>query len=296
MLETSQLQTLAAVVEAGTFSRAQRHLRLTQPALSKRIKALEAAIGQPVLLRTTPVRATEVGQRLIAHFRHLEMVEAELLTQLGTPSAPEGVLRLPIALNTESLSTWFIPAIRPWLERRNLLLQLYVDDQAQTDRMLRSGKVLGCVTSQPAAPTNCISHFLGSMTYRCVCTPQFRRRHFKSRITATALLEAPAAVYGVADDIHQEYLSNCFPSYGQGIPNLHYVPSPEGIFEFAREGFAYALVPELAVRSHLYSRALINLLPRTYKLDLYWHAYDTQAGLLVELTEALLLCTKTIFV
>src|SRR5262245_13204518 len=99
MLDPNLLRTLATVVELGTFSRAQRELRLTQPALSKRIKALEGALGQPVLVRSTPLRATAIGKQLIAHYRHLEVMENALLARIGSETDETHWPRLPLALN-----------------------------------------------------------------------------------------------------------------------------------------------------------------------------------------------------
>jgi DNA-binding transcriptional LysR family regulator len=57
-----QLQGFLAVAEALNFRRAAERLGLDQSALSRRIKALEAKLGFPLLYRTThAVRLTEAG-------------------------------------------------------------------------------------------------------------------------------------------------------------------------------------------------------------------------------------------
>src|SRR3546814_9308092 len=65
MFDYKLLAALAAFVEQAGFKRAAQALGLSQSAISQRIKLLEARVGQPVLLRDTPPRPTELGQRLL---------------------------------------------------------------------------------------------------------------------------------------------------------------------------------------------------------------------------------------
>ena len=65
------LQALDAVVREQHFERAAKALHLTQSAVSQRIKQLEQLVAQPLLIRTNPLRATELGQQLLRHFRQL---------------------------------------------------------------------------------------------------------------------------------------------------------------------------------------------------------------------------------
>jgi LysR family transcriptional regulator (chromosome initiation inhibitor) len=59
--DREQLETLAAVVAAGTFDAAARQLSVTPSAVSQRIKALEQQLGRVVVVRSKPIRATESG-------------------------------------------------------------------------------------------------------------------------------------------------------------------------------------------------------------------------------------------
>ncbi|MCB9743667.1 MAG: LysR family transcriptional regulator [Alphaproteobacteria bacterium] len=60
------LLALHVVAEAGSLSKASERLGLSQPTLSRRIDALEAALGGQVLVRDTQgCRVTELGARLL---------------------------------------------------------------------------------------------------------------------------------------------------------------------------------------------------------------------------------------
>jgi len=67
-----QLCYFVTVAEEGNISRAAQKVFLTQPALSRQIKALEEAIGQPPLDRQAHYnRLTPAGQTLLQEAREL---------------------------------------------------------------------------------------------------------------------------------------------------------------------------------------------------------------------------------
>ncbi len=71
-MELRQLRHFVAVAEEGNISRAAKKIFLTQPALSRQIKALEDEIGQCLLERQAhSIRLTPVGQALLGEARQL---------------------------------------------------------------------------------------------------------------------------------------------------------------------------------------------------------------------------------
>src|SRR5512139_1295543 len=71
-MELRQLRYFVAVAEDGNISRAAKRIFLTQPALSRQIKALEDEIGQCLLERRAhSVRLTPVGEVLLHEAREL---------------------------------------------------------------------------------------------------------------------------------------------------------------------------------------------------------------------------------
>ncbi|MGW2874653.1 LysR family transcriptional regulator, partial [Kitasatospora sp. NPDC001225] len=65
-----QLEYLATVVDTGSFTRAAEQLHVTQPALSHQIRALEVALGGPLLERLPrAVRLTPTGRAVLPHAR-----------------------------------------------------------------------------------------------------------------------------------------------------------------------------------------------------------------------------------
>lgn len=71
-MELRQLRYFVAVAETGNISRAAQKIFLTQPALSRQIKALEDEIGQCLLERSAhSIRLTPAGEALVAEAREL---------------------------------------------------------------------------------------------------------------------------------------------------------------------------------------------------------------------------------
>jgi DNA-binding transcriptional LysR family regulator len=71
-MELRQLRYFVAVAEAGNISRAAKKIFLTQPALSRQIKALEDEIGQRLLERQAhSIRLTPAGETLLLEARGL---------------------------------------------------------------------------------------------------------------------------------------------------------------------------------------------------------------------------------
>ncbi|MER7057763.1 MULTISPECIES: LysR family transcriptional regulator [unclassified Streptomyces] len=68
MIEARHLRVLRAVASTGSFSAAGRELGCTQPAVSQQMKALEASVGTPLLVRTgREMRLTQAGESLVRH-------------------------------------------------------------------------------------------------------------------------------------------------------------------------------------------------------------------------------------
>lgn len=86
----NRLRTFIRVVECASFSGAARTLKLTQPAVSQQIKALEDALGATLLVRGADhIRPTESGQLVHEQARRIIDLWEELLTKLQHTAADE---------------------------------------------------------------------------------------------------------------------------------------------------------------------------------------------------------------
>ncbi|WP_010220836.1 ArgP/LysG family DNA-binding transcriptional regulator, partial [Pseudomonas donghuensis] len=145
MFDYKLLSALAAVIEQAGFERAAQVLGLSQSAISQRIKLLEARVGQPVLVRANPPSPTDVGRRLLNHVQQVRLLERDLQSQvpaLDEEGMPE---RLRIALNADSLATWWAAAAGEFCADQQVLLDLVVEDQEVGLKRMRAGEVAACL-------------------------------------------------------------------------------------------------------------------------------------------------------
>src|SRR5215472_658318 len=109
-LPLDQVRTLLAAVDEGTFDAAAAALHVTPSAVSQRVKALEQSTGRVLLLRSKPVQLTESGEVVVRLARQLAQLERDARAELGMAREGEPA-RLAIAVNADSLATWFLPAL-----------------------------------------------------------------------------------------------------------------------------------------------------------------------------------------
>src|SRR5438445_2170768 len=97
-MNLGDLKAFVAVAEAGSINRAAAKLNLTQPAVTRRIQSLEAAIGVPLLDRSSkPPGSTEDGHRALAHGRRVLSAVEDLSMQVSSKRGLRGEFRLGIA-------------------------------------------------------------------------------------------------------------------------------------------------------------------------------------------------------
>lgn len=286
MLDARQLEALAAVIEGGSFGAAAKALSLTLAAVSLRIKSLEAALGQRLLVRGKQVRATPAGQALLGHVKQLRLMEADLMAGLPGAGAGAAALQsLSVAVNADSLASWFLPGVAPALQQHRLLLDVVVDDQDHTHDALKSGDVTGCVTTLAQPMRGCVAEPLGIMRYRCVAAPDLMARW--GAALPHRMLRSPAVIFNRKDALQDAYLAQHFNLQGALYPR-HFVPAVDA-FELALElGLGWGMVPELLLRSRNGRAALQEVVPgRPVDVVLYWQHWAREPLAAQRLTQAI---------
>lgn len=104
-IDPNDLLVFARVVESGSFSRAAERLDLPKSTVSRRIAALEAQIGERLLLRTTRRQnLTELGRELLEHATQVALeVEAATALRDHRQAAPSGRLRVSMPSDVANL-------------------------------------------------------------------------------------------------------------------------------------------------------------------------------------------------
>ncbi|MFV0438520.1 MAG: LysR family transcriptional regulator ArgP [Desulfopila sp.] len=293
MFDYKLIATFATVVREGGFDKAARVLHITQSAVSQRIKLLEGLAGQVLLGRTTPLQPTAAGQALLKHYLQVKRLEDDLVDEIGGPADKE-FASIAVGVNADSLALWLLKAIHPLLSAERLLLDIRVDDQEQTHRLLKNGEVMGCISSQQKPMQGCNVEYLGCMHYRMTAAPDFVSRWFSAGFTLEAVHRAPALLFNRNDALHRKFLQQAFGEVPAILPN-HFVPSVEKYAEMIRLGLAYGMLPEQQSTPLLHAGQICDLLPGCrVAVKLYWHYWSLDSKLLTTFTRRLTAGAKTL--
>ena len=289
--DPAALECLAAIIEEGGFERAAQRLNVTQSAVSQRLRALEAQVGSVLIVRSRPLRPTSAGQLLLKHTKQMRLLRADLERDLQelAPSAPGGGRedeRISIAINADSIATWAMGALHD-LVRQRLPLEIIVDDQDFTQEWLRSGQVLGCVTTLKQALRGCKMVPLGAMPYVAVASAAFAQQYLPQGLTPHNFREVSFLSFNRKDDMASEFVARAFGLKRVALNHL-FVPSAEGQMRAVAAGWAVGVVPELLARGALADGSMVDLAPgRALSIELYWHCWNLESELLDALTAAL---------
>lgn len=281
--EYKHIAALLHVIEEQSFEQAAQKLHITQSAVSQRIKQLEDKLGQVLLLRTTPLRATENGQALIRYYRQCCLLETELKKNLKSQKTNQ-FSQLSIGVNADTLETWLLPTIQPWLEKHKVLLDIKIDDQDETHKLLLQGDVVGCISANPNSPQGCHTFTLGTLAYRCVATPDYIHRYFAEGVTAEAFRQAPVAEFNHKDKLQNQYLNRYFQLEVGDFP-CHRIPSSTGFLGLICQHSACGMVPDHQYQPLFNQGILHEVTPGKYlSIPLYWHVWDLKSSILKDLT------------
>lgn len=279
-MNTDQLRALLAVIDTGTFEAAARELHVTPSAVSQRIKALEQSMGQVVVRRGQPCEPTAAGEVLVRLARQQFLIEQEARAALDQSAA---ATELPIAVNADSLATWFAPILREVAGWDGVVLRLYVEDEGHSHELLRAGTVLGAITSSPAPVQGCSVEAIGGMRYLPVATPALRERFASGR--GVDWQRMPVLEFNDHDELQGGVLR------GHGVevdPPTHRIPSSEAFAQAVRAGLGWGALPLAQCADDLERGTLVRLSAREHvDIPLHWQSWRLRSPLVERLTEAI---------
>jgi len=141
-MNLSWLEDFLALASSGNFSRAAEERHMTQPAFSRRIRALEEWLGVVLFDRTShPATLTDTGEWLLSVAQDILARVARVPDEARAVSdASSATLRLA---STHALSFTFLPAWLRSLESRTTVgpIQLVSDVLQQCESLMLQGRV-----------------------------------------------------------------------------------------------------------------------------------------------------------
>lgn len=279
-MNTAHLETLLAILDEGSFENASLALSISPSAVSQRVKALEKTVGRVLVSRTQPAVATEAGEVLVQAARKMTLLQDETRQQLSERLAE---IPLTIAINADSLSTWFPPVFAKVGTWGGATLKLRIEDEAHTLSMLRRGDVLGAVTREGEPVAGCEVVELGTMRHLSVATPALRDRYTSEGVVDWE--QMPVLRFGPKDVLQDRDLEGRVER-PHGRRRISIVPSAEGFGEAIRLGLGWGLLPEAQAAPMLAAGDVIQLDDQVVDTPLYWQRWRLESRLLARLTDA----------
>ncbi|MCJ8508690.1 LysR family transcriptional regulator ArgP [Rhizobium lemnae] len=295
MLDYGGLQAVAMVVRTGSFEKAAQKLSVTPSAVSQRVKALEERLGTILIVRGQPCTATSEGELICRHVEQVLMLEHDLSAAL--PALPpnrdsEDRVTIPLAVNSDSLATWFLSAAAAASSSTGYLFDVIVDDQDHTTDILKAGRAIGAVTAQPEPVAGFKTFSLGAMTYLATASPAFRQKYFSKGLTRETLQKAPGIVFNRKDRLQDSWVRRVT---GQQVafPN-HWLPSSHAFIDACLLGLGWGMSPLYLLHHHLANGTLVDLAPaHPIDVPLYWQIKSSAVTPLKALTETIVSCARS---
>lgn len=269
-------ETVATIVDEGSFEQAARRLRISPSAVSQRLRTLESQLGRVLIIRSRPIRATADGATVVRLARQYAAVGHEAEVSLGLER--QARMHVPIAVNADSLATWLLPALEAVTHDHDVTFELLREDEARTASLLDSGSALAAITSEQRPIAGCSVTALGSTTYVAVATPAFVARWFPRGITRAALSAAPAIEFDRSDDVQSNWLRE------RGVdPELaprHYIPASEDYAAAVRLGMGWGMLPPTQAQASLERGTLARIGGDDVREPLYWQQWNIDSSVL----------------
>jgi LysR family transcriptional regulator (chromosome initiation inhibitor) len=279
MIDAKGLKAFIAIIEQQSFERAAQTLFITQSAVSQRLKILEQSLGQSLIIRTPQIKVTTAGQALLKYAQNLSQIERTLKEDLA-PRKQRDWIKISIATNADSLSTWLPEALAPWCLKNKVLLDLKIDDQDQTHQLLKSGEVLGCISAVKQPAQGCTSTSLGCVQYHCIASPNFVSKYFANGVDKQSIQKAPTVIFNNKDQLQHQFLKEFF-DLDANLQLRHFIPSSQGYLDWIRLGMGFGMAPIQQISPFLNVNKLVLLTPNSsIDVPLYWQQWgiNTELG------------------
>ncbi len=268
-LDPNDLLLFARIVAEGSFSRAAERLSMPKSTLSRRITALEAQLGERLLLRTTrKLVVTDFGNVVLSHAQQVTSeVEATLALTQQRQVQPSGRLRvsMPADFANETMTaliTRFLqqyPAISLELDLSPRRVDIIGENFDLAIRM-------GSLPDDASLAARQLAMFSAAM----YAAPSYLEQHGEPQEPEALMEHQTLRLLARNAEPALWRLKNGTQSWEGIPPGIATANSPEMLRRLALAGLGITLISEHFAQCHLRDGSLIRILPD-------WHAPEYNA-------------------
>lgn len=257
MRSTADLETFVAVVDAGGFSPAARRLELSQPAVSRRIAALERRLGTQLLVRLgRRLRLTPAGHALHDRCRPLLQELRRVERDASAASVGAGALRVtaPPALARRLV----VPGLAAF-HRAHPDVRLVLDTSERFADLAEGGFDVALRLFTPGRYADLVTRRLASFPVIACATAGYLARRGTPRVPAT-LAEHDCLVLAATRE-HATWSFRGVARDDVRVTGPLATNDVDALRIAALAGLGVALLPTFVVAADLRARRLRRVLP-----------------------------------
>lgn len=262
-IEPNDLLLFARVVEEGSFSRAGERLGLPKSTVSRRVAALEAELGERLLLRTTrKLSLTDLGHSLLAHARQVAD-EAEAASALAQHRqvAPSGKLRVSMP---GDFAAGVLSQVLAEFVARYPAISLEVDLSPRRVDLIGEGFDLAIRMGELADDATLAARLLADLSQGLYASPAYLARR-GAPSEPEALMEHDTLQILFRHGEPRPWVLERDGQRWEGIPPARArANSPDLLIRMARAGAGVAMVADHFAEAHVKSGELVPLLVDWY--------------------------------
>lgn len=242
-MDITALTAFAAVAEQASFSGAATRLHLTQPAVSKRIAALESELGLPLFHRVArSVSLTEAGRQLLPKAREL-INQADDMRRFAANLTEEVSGTVSVALSHHVGLHRMPPVFKTFhQEFPQVELDLHFEDSDQALASVEQGKIEFAVVTLPhSLPAQLEMESIWMDSLHLVAAPD-HELSTRSDLTRQALLDFPCVLPERKTETHQ-VVANALQTDGQELNVRMQSNNLESLKMLVSVGFGWSALP-----------------------------------------------------
>lgn len=251
ILRNPLLDSFEAVARLGTAHAAAFELKVTQTAITQRIKSLETGLSMTLFLRSRRGMAlTDEGKALLQYFAGCRDIEGQFLS--GTQGQNRREVSLRIVGPTSAIATRIAMDIQPLFEQFPFLkLNLQSEDHENLIEMIRRGEADAAIVSPKDVPNEMDSKLLKPDRYLLVASSRWKERKLSDILKHERIID-----FYESDDTTHKYLKN-FDL--KATRDRLYINENEALIRMFSAGIGFGTLTESIAESHLKSGKLIAL-------------------------------------
>lgn len=253
VLKNPLLQAFEKVVELKTVHAAARELRLTQAALTKRVRLLESEMGVTLFLRSRRgMTLTEEGAALFQFCKTTSEAEGLLASRLKGQDQME--ISLTLAGPTSAISSRIHKDCLPLYSKYPFLkLHLRSEDHLNLIEQIRLAQIDLAVVAPNLVPNEMESKMLKPDRYLLVASPKWQGRHLSE------ILESERVIDFYEGDLTTFNYLKKFGLEKTKRPDRLFINENEALIRMFVSGLGYGTLTESIAKPFLESGDLIKL-------------------------------------